>query len=1175
MDRAFEHYESLFNNVPCGIGLFPISGDQHALYLNSTYYDLIGYTEEEYRSISVDPITLLIYEDDREHVRTLLTDPENNPVESEYRIVRKDGTLVWIKLNTTQAEAEGRDLVLASFVDITKEKELEDRLMLIMESVAYSISILRVEDGRPFLEYTNDTFRKLTGYPIEQYSSDTMGWTRRSVGQDVFDRMDALICTALSTGQPQVIEYQFRRKDGGSIWLRRRFSVIASSGCGSYRLLSVTEDITEQKMAQEEIALRDEAMCIVDRSLSAGTIINSLALDKPLLYISDNIVDFLGYTKDEFQQMYRNQYADVIYPEDYEHVVELNVRYAHERPKSYEMEFRFIRKDGSTFWTLEKGTFIKDFRGDPAYLSVFIDITAQKHTEMELYERNAMFDLLLEHSNLSMWTYDIATNTARLISSKKHVRPISEEGTPDYPEALLSQGYFKQSSKEQVRELMRQVDAGATTVSSDIWYSPKGAAPWCDNITYINITDDDGTIIRTVGIAEDVTEQRLAQQRYEAELDHLQGLYGDNLITKLLCNLSRNSVESAFSDYPELILRTGSTYDECAEMLVDASCTSEDRRRVRGFLEASTIIHAFEQGESSRHIECRQRLVQKQVIWVDYSTRVYRDMQTGDIKCFIYITDISREHVTQDIINRVAELNFDYIGCLDLENDSYTLFTGEGIEKLPQPLQTGTFEEAMRAFVKACVAPQDVDRMTEMMSRDTILKGLDATERLTFTASIREPSGEQTYKRFEFFYLSRENQQVITTRTDITNVIHEEQRQRELLEDALSQARQASVAKSAFLSSMSHDIRTPMNAIVNMTNFALAVPSNPPETNGYLSAVAQSSTLLLHLVNDLLDMSRIESGNTSIARSPFDLIECLDGVFQIVSPLSMEKNQTFTMDYSNVAHTKLIGDKLKLSQVLINLLNNAVKFTPEDGCISLVAEESDALRPGYAPIGFSVTDNGIGIPGENLELIFKPFVRVENESVRNTEGSGLGLAICRSYIELMGGSLTVDSKPDEGSVFTIEISFKEDRQAPSTPMHEIPPRETCSHDFTGRHALLVEDNEINRIIAAKLLEESGFTIEYAIDGDEAVRIFTDSAEGCFDIVYMDIQMPIKNGCDAARDIRASHHPQAMTIPIIAMTANAFVEDVERSHEAGMNAHIGKPLSRDELMAVTAKMLCDV
>lgn len=1175
MGIALEQHRKLFDSAPCGIGLFPIHGGQHAIYLNSTYYNVIGYTEEEYLSISDDPVVILIHEDDRHRVRKFLEAPEEECVDSECRYIRKDGTFVWIKLNTALVEVEGQRLIFASFVDITKEKELEDQLTFLTKSIAYSISIIRVEDGKLFLEYANDTFAKFTGYSVEQYASDVEVWTKRSVDQNTFDKMDTLVQAAISTGQPQTIEYPFRRDDGSLVWLRRRFSVIASSRHGSYRLLSATEDITDQKTAQEEIALRDEAMYIVDKSLSAGTIINGLSLGRPLLYVSDNFVSFLGYTKEEFQQMHRSLYADVIHPEDYERVVGLNDRYARERPACYEMEFRFMRKDGSVFWTLEKATFIEDFRGAPAYLSVFIDITSQKHAELELYERNIMFELLLEHSNLSMWTYDISTKVAQLISSKNHIRLISREGTANYPETLLSQGYFRQSSIDDLLKLMRQVNAGMETACSDIWYEPQGATPWCDHVTYINICTDDGTILRTVGIAEDVTDQRLAQQRYKEELDHQRNLNSDSLVAKLLCNLSENSVVNIFSNYPNLIPKIGSTYDECKEILVGAGSTTEDRRHIREFLDASTIIQAFKQGESSRYLEYRHRVDQGQVIWVNCSTKVYRDARSSDIKCFIYLLDVSEEHMMQDILGRVAEMDFDYIACLELKKDSFALFAGEGVEKYALSMQTDAYEETMRAFVKTYMAPQDIDSMTKVMLRDTIRKELDAKKYLTFTAKVMDLSGEAAYKRFEFFYLNRENQQVIATRTDITDVIDAEQRQQKILEDALAQARQASAAKSAFLSNMSHDIRTPMNAIVNMTNFALAVPSNPPETNDYLAVVAQSSTLLLQLINDMLDMGRIESGNVTIAQAPFDLIECLDKVFQIIDPLSEAKSQALTMDRSGMVHTKFIGDEMKLSQVLINLLSNAVKFTPEGGRVSLIAKEFDALRSGDIPIELTVVDNGIGISKKDLKSIFRPFLRVENVPVRNTEGSGLGLTICKNYVELMGGRLTVDSEPGKGSVFTIELSFRAEQRVRPAPAHEELRQEQDPYDFTDRRALLVEDNEINRVIAAKMLEESGFTVECAVNGEEAVRIFTDSPEGRFDIVYMDIQMPIKNGYDATREIRDSCHPQAMTIPIVAMTANVFADDVEQSHLAGMNAHIGKPLSRDVLVEVTAKLLCDV
>ncbi len=394
----------------------------------------------------------------------------------------------------------------------------------------------------------------------------------------------------------------------------------------------------------------------------------------------------------------------------------------------------------------------------------------------------------------------------------------------------------------------------------------------------------------------------------------------------------------------------------------------------------------------------------------------------------------------------------------------------------------------------------------------------------------------------------------------------------EAMRSALQAADSANKAKTQFLSNMSHDIRTPMNAIVNMTGFALEDADNPPQTKECLEVIMKSSKHLLHIINDLLDVSRIESGKATVETEPFMPAALMDDTVEMITPIAVQKRQSIQTDCGGIAHLHLKGDRQKLSQVMINLLNNAVKFTQEGGSIRLKAAEVPSLRSGSTVIRIEVTDNGAGISEEYLDRIFEPFERGDNNQVRKVEGSGLGLAICKSYVDLMGGTISVHSVVGSGTTFIVEIPFALDSESGQAESMPSPEPAANTIDLTGKRALLVEDHEINRMIATMLLKKVGMAVECAENGQEAVDMFTASPPGHYDIIYMDIQMPVKNGYDAAKEIRASAHPQAMVIPIVAMTANVFAEDVERSRVAGMNAHIGKPIQPDELFKISAKYL---
>lgn len=424
-----------------------------------------------------------------------------------------------------------------------------------------------------------------------------------------------------------------------------------------------------------------------------------------------------------------------------------------------------------------------------------------------------------------------------------------------------------------------------------------------------------------------------------------------------------------------------------------------------------------------------------------------------------------------------------------------------------------------------------------------------------------------SYFEIQLFPLAKSGQQgdFIAIAQDVTPLY---ERQAATAE-ALAMAEQANSAKTRFLSNMSHDIRTPMNAIVNMTDFAIDSIGDPETQLEYLGNLKESSAHLLQLINDVLDMSRIESGRMVIASEPFDLRAELDRIADIVRPLSAQKGQRFTADFSRIKTSAVLGDQVKLSQIFMNLLSNATKFTPEGGDIRFTAEELPSLRENVVNIRFEVEDTGIGIAPNDMQSIFEPFSRVDNDSINRIEGTGLGLSICRSYVKAMCGTLRCDSREGKGSVFTVELFFQTagkatEKHAEVSASGNVP--------FAGRRCLVCEDNKLNRTIATKILQQLGFAVETAADGKEGADKFTESPPGYYDVIYMDVQMPVMDGYHATAAIRKSAHPEARTVPIIAMTANVFAEDVERARAAGMNGHLGKPILVQELTETTNAIL---
>jgi signal transduction histidine kinase len=381
-----------------------------------------------------------------------------------------------------------------------------------------------------------------------------------------------------------------------------------------------------------------------------------------------------------------------------------------------------------------------------------------------------------------------------------------------------------------------------------------------------------------------------------------------------------------------------------------------------------------------------------------------------------------------------------------------------------------------------------------------------------------------------------------------------------LLEKAAIEANSANAAKSEFLSHMSHDIRTPINGIIGMTNIAIKNQESPNKVLDCLHKISGSADHLLTLVNDVLDMSRIESGKVTIAHDPMDIRTLIDNCSSIIGGQIMSRHLTFKKEFDELKHPHVFGDELHIRQVLINILSNAVKFTPDGGTIVFrVKETSDNDKE--TSIRFEIEDTGIGISEEFQGKIFEAFSQEDNGSRTIYKGTGLGMAITKQYLDLMGGKITVRSKINEGSCFTVDITFDVD------PDKRVENNIVIGDNVSGMKVLVVEDNALNMEIAQEILEDEGVVVTTAENGKIAYDIFTQSKQGTFDVILMDIMMPVMNGFDATKAIRESDHPEAKTIPIIAMTANAFAEDVTASLEAGMNAHIAKPINIPMLLSV--------
>lgn len=508
---------------------------------------------------------------------------------------------------------------------------------------------------------------------------------------------------------------------------------------------------------------------------------------------------------------------------------------------------------------------------------------------------------------------------------------------------------------------------------------------------------------------------------------------------------------------------------------------------------------------------------------------------------------------------------------INLTKDRYHYFLNDS--KYYMHERTGSYEELVRELTALTIEPQQ-EMVCRLFDRQNLMH--------EFQSGKPEVYLELQYKAKDKLYhwiailmvrVSDPKQQDILA-VALIKVLDEQRReqarQEQLLRDALASARAANQAKSDFLSRMSHDIRTPLNAIIGMSTIGQMQTEDVERVRDCFEKIDMSSSYLLALVNNILDMAKIEAGKMVLEHSAFSLEELLQQIAAIIEPQTQKKGIRFRVQRQKDLEPYFLGDMLRLKQVLMNLLSNAVKFTPQDGEIILDIAVIER-RNGYAHLRFVLSDTGVGISEDFMQRLFHPFEQENKETSRNNIGSGLGLSIVYNLVRMMGGNISVKSRKRRGTSFTVLLPLEVQLDTDDEPEDGKKAESWRQARLHGKRVLLVEDNEINMEIARTLLEAGGLLVDTAADGLQALRKTAKAEPYRYYAILMDIRMPRLDGLESARAIRNLPRDDARTVPIIAMTANAFEEDRSLAYEAGMTGYLTKPVDPQQLFDELEKL----
>ena len=822
-------------------------------------------------------------------------------------------------------------------------------------------------------------------------------------------------------------------------------------------------------------------------------------------------------------------------------------------------ELRIINHDNSLRWVRGVLERVNLADGSSVLQTSYMDDTERISREAREHWQAERFKILVEAMRTIIFDYDpvadvmnysvtLNNNTVKDFVVEKYLQNLSQ--------SVVLAPLFVDGLKERLINASKQIIRDSYEFKAN--FLEQGCR-WF-KLYYTSVADEWGNIYRIVGRADDIQDVKNAQNYYQEEIK-IRINMGSDLLAYLRINISKDIVEDvqASLSLAETI-KVGMNRKKLLKSVANRLLDEAERAKLKEFYEEELMQKALKLGDKVKKIKLRTIKIGGIISWVEVSAKFFAHPVSKDIIAFVDICDISDKEMRSSVIELLMGSEYDYIATVNGNTGHFNLLAANNHGSPVPVAKRGVYEEVLAKFAHKYLPEEDRVRIIKGLSLATVLGELENKEKYVYYCACHEESGIR-YKKNEYIYIDKQNKLLLTNRTDITSAVEEERQRNIKLKNALQGEKKANLAKSAFLSRMSHDIRTPLNAIIGVTALALEELYNPKKVEDYLNKASAAGKLLLGLVNDILDMSKIENKAIELHPSRYDYSEFVGNINTIIGPLCQQKHIEFIFT-TGIHCEPLWVDKGRFNQIFLNILSNAVKFTPEGGTVEF--DIKDLKRENnIVSCEYLIIDNGIGMSKEFQKRLYEPFTQEYSHKNQMEQGTGLGMAIVKNLVDLMGGTINVTSALGKGTRIAInmdlEIAYVETEN--TIKEQNI---NTTNSVLQGKKLLLVEDHPINTEIAKKLLQKMGIVVTCAENGQVAIDRFVGYEEGFFDAILMDIRMPVMGGIEAAKYIRSLNRADAKIIPIIAMTANAFEEDRQNTLAAGMVAHIAKPINPKEL-----------
>ena len=1155
--QAREELAHVINSIPGGIAAYDFNDMQNPrrLFCSDGVAKLFGCSDAaDLQHYAANPWSM-VFKEDYQRVYDAFQHMfiSSDTLDLSYRITRKDQVLEWVHLNGKAING----IFYAVFTGMSDEAKLFQQ---ISNEAAQGIYVID-KKNHDLLYYNENVELFLTG--------KNNAWGKKCYTA-LHDKQTPCTFCPLSIikniEKPQELTFA----NGKSYEIRAK--ELEWNGLPAYTLF--INDITDKITSSRKTEQLEQFYQTLVQNLPGGIAVIRFDMAKKQMlpeYISEGFAAMTGMSNDEAYALYKNDATAGVHPDDLDYIIGRLNQHLKKHLDTCESIYRLRKKDGSYIWIKNNSSLILSPNEIPLIYAVYSDITKEIEAQNKL--RQKYNDLLLRQQNYPLSNEilsgycDITANRILRIYDKTGIDPLQKFG-------FERQNFFKglatliESPEERQHFLNTFLNAPllekfAQGINSQelecfIRMPHDNSGHYLKCVINMIESPDNGHTIGVLSVL-DLTQFKINDQISM----HLAHAHYDFIAT---CDFNSDSYQLFFTNSKaNLMPPEQGSYSKNIVAFLQTFTVPKDREFcMEMFDPANMQRRLYHENSYSFHYSLKDEqghIYTKNMIVFLIDQRLNKvGMARADI------TDYVREQ--RALLNTLA-YTFEQLSIINLVTKEFTMYTRKSVLQNLSPYKCADFNRALHKLSLPYTKLAADETAAEKFSLPVILSRLaEKPQGYEFTLPYLANDGSEKNKQINVLWGDEGHHTICLVRCDVTDIISAEKNSRSVLQNALDLAQEANRAKTDFLSAMSHDIRTPMNAIIGMTDLALDDLDNRQHLSEYLDIIKSSSSHLLTLINDILDMSRIEKGKLKLARTSFNLSVEIDR-FCSRYQLLMDKNSLNFLHNTELLHCNCIGDTAQLQRIWDNLVSNACKFTPPGGTVTFSACElpSDNERLGWYK--FTISDTGIGIDSESLQHLFDPFFRSSDVISKHIEGSGLGLAIVKNIVDYKGGTISVTSRQGEGTTFTVTLPLHFDTAAEhpvEKPTHTFG---SADFDFSGKSLLLAEDHPINQKVAELILEKTGAAVTIVENGLQCTELFTGSAKGSFDAILMDIQMPVMNGYEAAQAIRSSTHPQSATIPIIAMTANAFAEDIKNALSAGMNAHIAKPIDPQKLYETLA------